>query len=186
MNRHRICILGLLCAIAFISGCATQTVNMREKARAQEQLGNSLVREGKLQSGLKELLKAEELDPESPSIQNALGYAYQRLREFNEALVHYKKALRLKEDFPEVENNLGTVYASLGKWDKAITYFQKAARNPTYRTRHFAYENLGSAYHHRGEYEKAIESYKKALRADPKGRYGREAKRLLKKIRESE
>lgn len=148
-------------------GCATGMTSTKKKAEVKERLGNSLVQEGKFQEGLKELLQAAELDPESAAIQNALGLAYQGLREFDKAISHYEKALELKRDFPEAQNNLGTVYASLGKWDTAILFFEKAADNVMYRTRYFAYHNLGSAYHRKGAYRKAIESYKRALEYFP-------------------
>jgi len=156
-----------LCCSVLLFGCATSTTADKKTALAKEQLGNSLVREGDYQGGLKQLLEAAELDPESAGIQNAIGYTYQGLRDFDKAALHYKKALDLKPDYPEAQNNLGTVYGVQGRWDEAIALFQKAAENVFYRTRHFAYDNLGSVYRTRGDYRKAVENYKKAVELYP-------------------
>ena len=119
-------VLIVICSI-FIFGCAANMTANKKTAQAREQLGNSLVREGDYQGGLKELLEAGRLDPESASIQNAIGYTYQGLRDFDKAIRHYKKALELKPGYPEAENNLGTVYGQQGRWEEAIPLFQKAA-----------------------------------------------------------
>ena len=121
------------------------------------------VREGDYQGALKELLQADELDPENADIQNALGYTYQSLRLLDKAVIHFKKALELRADFPEAQNNLGTVYLMLKKWDMAAELFGKAAENILYRDRHSAYNNLGMVYHNKGQYRKAIQNYRKAV-----------------------
>lgn len=144
-------------------GCATtQTVDIKKKADAKYQLGNSLLYEKNYQGAVSELREAAELDPENPNIQNGLGLAYQGLRLPEQAIPHYQKALQLRPNSPEFENNLGTAYAATRQWDLAIPYFQKAADNYLYRTRYVAYDNLGSAYHHKADYRRAIENFKKA------------------------
>ncbi|MBU2499093.1 MAG: tetratricopeptide repeat protein [Proteobacteria bacterium] len=167
MKRNPAGLLLVLSCSIFIFGCAANMTANKKTAQAREQLGNSLVREGDYQGGLKELLEAARLDPESESIQNAIGYTYQGLRDFDKAIQHYKKALELKSDYPEAQNNLGTVYGQLGRWEEAIALFQKAADNDFYRTRHFAYDNLGSIYRTRGDYRLAIKNYKKAVVFSP-------------------
>jgi Tfp pilus assembly protein PilF len=168
MMRHiKTGLLFSLSLLVVVGGCATTRSSTTKEVEAREQLGNSLLREGKYQDALQELLEAAKMDPDSASIQNALGLTYQSLREYDQAITHYKKALQLKPNSSEIENNLGTVYALLQQWDMAIVYFQKAADDVLYRTRHFAFLNLGAAYHRKGEYRKAIESYKRALEFFP-------------------
>ena len=167
MKRRTGNILIVLCCALLLSGCATGMTKEKKTSLAKEQLGNSLVREGDYQGGLKELLDAAELDPQSESIQNAIGYTYQGLRDFDNAITHYKRALQLKPDFPDAQNNLGTVYGHQRRWEEAIPLFEKAGQNIFYRFRHFAYENLGSVYSARGDYRKAIENYRKAVEFSP-------------------
>jgi Tfp pilus assembly protein PilF len=168
MRQIKTALLFSLALLVLIGGCVTTTRSSTKKeVEAREQLGNSLLREGKYQDALEALLEAAKLDPDSASIQNALGLTYQSLKEYDQAILHYKRALQLKPNSPEIQNNLGTVYALLRQWDMAIVYFQKAADDVLYRTRHFAFLNLGAAYHRKGEYRKAIESYKRALEFFP-------------------
>jgi len=139
-----------------------------KKAKAKENLGISLIRDGDYQGALKELIQAAELDPENADIQNALGTAFRYLGLQDKAIIHLKKALELKPEFPEAQVNLGTVYADLKKWDLAAELFEKAAGNILYRARHFAFFNLGRIFQINREYKKAIDNYKKAVNFSPR------------------
>ena len=85
-------LLIILCLSVFCSGCATNMADAKKRAVAKEQFGNSLLREGKYQEALKELMEAAELDPENAGVQNAIGYAYRGLGQYRKAIDHYKKA----------------------------------------------------------------------------------------------
>lgn len=166
-----------VCLFAWVSftGCAQHTASQnlpssRERAKAKETLGISLIQEGNLQGGLKELIQAGELDPSDAGIQNSIGGAYRSAREFEKAVIHYQRALALKPDFPEARNNLGTVYASMGRWEQAIPLFEKAANDFKYDNRHVAYENLGTVYFFQKKYDIAIGYYQRSLGLEP--RYG--------------
>ncbi len=164
MRRNPWPYLMFLLFSGLLLGCATtQAVDVKKKADAKHQLGNSMLYDKNYQGAVTELREAAELDPENPNIQNSLGLAYQGLRLPDRAIPHYQKAIQLKPNSPEFENNLGTAYAAAKQWDLAIQCFQKAADNYLYRTRHVAYDNLGSAYHNKGDYRRAIENYKKAV-----------------------
>jgi len=151
--------------LSLTSSCATIDSGARlKRARAKEALGNSLILEGRLEAGLKELLEAATLDPTNPHIQNSIGLAYRDLGKYQEAIIHFKKALELKPNFPETDNNLGTVYLLLKDWEKAIECFRRAAENIYYPTPYIAYTNLGTVYHVKGDFQKAIRYYQKAIR----------------------
>jgi len=158
----------LLCLLAgaLTFGCATDEASRtstKKMAQAHERLGTSFLSEGDYQAALRELLKAEELKPDSAEVQNSIGLSYMGLKEHNSAVLHFKKALQLKADYPEAQNNLGTAYVYMQQWDAAIRYFEAAANNLLYRTRHLAYANIGAVYHNKGEYRKAIDFYNKAI-----------------------
>jgi Tfp pilus assembly protein PilF len=139
----------------------------KERARAMEDMGISLVRQGNLRGGLQHLLKAVALDPKNADLHHSLALVYRDLGEYQLSLKQFKKCLALNPEFPEAQNNLGILYVRLEEWDAAISWFQKAADNILYTTPHFAYHNIGSVYFHKGEYLKAIENYHRALRSFP-------------------
>ncbi len=155
----------LLSLLALVIGCATADV--RRKVEAKEQLGNSLLQDGRYQDALRELLEAAELEPNSPTILFSIGNAYQGIREHEKAISYYKGAIQLRPKYPDAWNNLGVSYGATGRFDLAVEAFRKAAEDPLYRTRFLAYENMGAASHNKGDYKTAIEYYMKAVAFAP-------------------
>ena len=157
MKRTGTTFLLLLAFFFFLGGCATtDPAVVKRKAEAQEQLGNSLLRDGRYRDALKELLEASKLEPDSPYIHFSIGTAYQGVREYEKSIMPLKKAVQLKPDYSDAWNNLGFSYAALRKYDMTIDCFKKAENDILYRTRHITYENMGAAYHSKGDYKKAI------------------------------
>ncbi|MBW1721298.1 MAG: tetratricopeptide repeat protein [Deltaproteobacteria bacterium] len=164
-----------LLLVAVLMGCAPTgktvpgkpKVTPKSRAEAKEKLGLSMIEEGNLQMGLKELLEARDLDPGNPDIHLGIGIAYRKLGEYAKAVTYFQRALALKPDFPDANNNLGMVYALMGRWEKAIDLFEKAISNYKYERRHTAFENLGTVYFYRGDYRQAVVNYQKALRLEP-------------------
>ncbi|HEX4947562.1 MAG TPA: protein kinase, partial [Blastocatellia bacterium] len=68
-------------------------------ALAHQHLGNSLVRQGRLDEGIAELLKARELDPLASSIVRALAYPYYLKRDHARALALLRQANQLGPPF---------------------------------------------------------------------------------------
>ena len=169
MSRTMITIISVLIMFSILfTGCAeNKVVAGKEKARAMENMGITLARQGKLRAGLEQLLKAAELDPENPDLHHGIALVYRDLGEYQLSLQHFKKALALKPQFSEAQNNLGTLYLLMRKWDLAIECFQTAVKNIIYKTPEIAYNNMGYAYYNKGEYEKAINHYNMALRSSP-------------------
>ena len=143
--------------------CAGNRTGELKHAEALENLGNALVAEGKVRQGYAELLKAYQLNPKNPELNQELGLVCRNLGKYDLALQYFNKALKLKADFPEAWNNMGTVYLLMKEWDKAIFCFKEAANNMLYKTPQYAYNNMGTAYFKKGEYQKAIESYQLAI-----------------------
>jgi tetratricopeptide (TPR) repeat protein len=157
----------ILLSFVFTDCSGSRVAAEREKARAMEDLGISLVRKGNLRGGLVHLREAVALDPKNADLHHSLALVYRDLGEYQLSLNHFNKCLELKPDFPEAQNNLGILYVRLREWGTAITWFQKAADNILYKTPHFAYHNIGSVYFHKGEYQKAIENYQLAIQSFP-------------------
>ena len=149
------------------AGSSVTTTDAKSNARALEDMGISLVRQGNLRGGLEQLLKAVKLDPKNPDLNHELAIVYRDLKEYDLSLSYFKRTLSLRPKFPEAQNNLGTLYLLMKQWDLAIKSFQAAINNILYQTPEIAYNNMGLAYYNKGLYEKAIESYQKALDTSP-------------------
>jgi len=150
-----------------LAGCASDKALKKRQAKAKQDLGKTLLAQGDFPSGLSELLKAVELDPENPEIHNELALAYRGMGMYTQAIEHFTRATILRPDFSEAYNNLGTVYLILEQWDLAAKYFKNALDNKLYKTPHFAYNNLGYAYYKKGDPGVAIENYLKAIQLQP-------------------
>ena len=171
MSMRTITIIGIfILSPILLLGCAGSSLTSTDEklnARAQEDMGISLVRQGNLRGGLEHLLKAIELDPKNPDLNHELAIVYRDLKEYDLSLRHFKRALSLRPKFPEAQNNLGTLYLLMKQWDLAIESFQAAINNILYQTPEVAYNNMGLAYYNKGLYENAIQSYQMALVASP-------------------
>lgn len=159
----------VLIGLFLFAGCAVNRTNgvEKEKAKALENMGTSLVLQGQYRAALEPFLKALEIDPENPEIHNNLALVYQELEKYDLSLKHFQRALHLDPKFLEAMNNMGVLYVQLGEWDLALHCFKKAAEDIRYKTPQFAYHNIGSVYFHKGQFQKAIEYYQRAIRLAP-------------------
>ena len=81
---------------------------------------------GRFDEALREILRARELDPLSPSVVQALGWCYYQARKFNESVVTYEAML---EAVPEFSYGLATFAWTLrafGRTDEAVVISEKA------------------------------------------------------------
>jgi len=160
--------LSVLCILCVLFGCSTpQATTDDKKAKAFEDLGNVLIRDGKSREGLQNLLEAYKINPDNEDLNHAIALTYRELGQYDFSLKHFEKALVLRPRFPDAQNNLGTLYLMMGQWDAAIQSFQKAVDDLLYRTPHFAYNNMGMAYYLKGDFKNAIVHYQKALQNFP-------------------
>ncbi|MEW5851653.1 MAG: tetratricopeptide repeat protein [Myxococcota bacterium] len=149
----------------------------REKAQYQYDLGVAALREQKYRESLAELLKGEQLNPEDPRIQHALGLTYfVGFGRLDDAEKHLKRAIAL--DTPEnkelpawsisdAQNALGNVYIAKNQCEKAIPLFEKAKSNLLWPTPHLAEQGLGWCLHKTGKTEQGIVHLKTAVNMHP-------------------
>jgi len=129
LRQFRLCVILLL---IFTVACAsTQDPQRKKKAEAARNLGEAYLREQNFNMALKELLKAESLNPNDPYLQNSIGLAYYGKHKHDKAIRHYKKALDLKSDYAPAMNNMGNSYMAQKRWESAIEYFEKATHTYT-------------------------------------------------------
>jgi tetratricopeptide (TPR) repeat protein len=133
--------------------------------RAQNNLGNELVSQGRVEDGIPHLVEAIRLDPNYSLAHYNLGTALTLLGKFSDAVVEFQEALRIDSTFSQAHYNLGNALSRLNKPEEAIRHFAEAARlEPTFALAHF---NQANTLAHTGRVEEAIVHYREALRLEP-------------------
>ncbi len=163
MKRALIGIVQVMTAIALITGCASDRAARQREGAALRNIGEAYMIEDQYTSALKELLKADELTPDDPFLQNDLGLVYLKKERPQLALARFRKAIELKPDYADAMNNLAAVYLNLKQWDKAIEYLNMATNDLLYTAPQNAYVNLGYAYQQKKEFEKSEKYYRQAI-----------------------
>jgi tetratricopeptide (TPR) repeat protein len=129
-------------------------------------LGVTLMRQGKDQEAAVHFLKALEINPKYADAHYNLGAMLARQGKNQEATAHFLEVLRIKPSRAEAHNNLGVILAKQGRTQEAMAHFTQALRtNPNYAE---AYLNLGIALVNQGRNQEAILYFQEALRMNPK------------------
>jgi len=89
-------------------------------------LGNELVRRGRLEEGIQHYCEALRIKPRSFETHNSLGLALAQQGRLDEAIHEYEQALRLQPDSVRVYSNLGLAFAQQGTLDAAIASLNRA------------------------------------------------------------
>jgi type IV pilus assembly protein PilF len=169
MSRNHLGWTVFVMIVFCVVSCATTNIKaQKQREEVLRDLGEAYYKQGDYTLALKEFLKAEELYPDDPFLQNDLGLTYKAKKRLDLAAKHFKKALDIKPDYAPAKNNLGTVYLDKKEWDTAIKYFKEVSENMLYATPHIALANLGWAYHNKKEFTLSETYYLKALDLDPK------------------
>ncbi|MBN2124386.1 MAG: tetratricopeptide repeat protein [Deltaproteobacteria bacterium] len=132
---------------------------------AHFQLGNELIRRGRIEEADGHFLKALEIKPDhEPSHQN-LAAILARQGRIEEALAHYDLAIRIDPGHARNYYDMGNVYANQGTLDRAISAYQDALRRDPDdgRTRN----NLGYVLMRQERFEEAEVQFREALRINP-------------------
>jgi type IV pilus assembly protein PilF len=139
----------------------------RNKAEATRNVGEAYLAGGNLTAALRELKKAEGMDPDDHITQFDIGLVYLYRDRYDSAIQHFQKAIQLKPDFASAINSLGNAYLAKGEWDKAIEAYQRIIEDVFYGTPHFALSNMGLAYYHKKDYAEAEKHFQEALKMNP-------------------
>lgn len=171
MIRRHLAFGALIMILAFgFTACAGSggytDPRTRKEADAIRDLGKEYFNFGRYSNALRELLKAEKMNPGDYLIHNYLGLTYQKKKRYDDAVRHFKRAIKLNPDYGPAANNLGSVYLEMEDWDAAIatiTPLVEESRYEIYLTPHLAQLNLGSAYFQKKEYGRAETYFREAL-----------------------
>lgn len=162
------------CALLALAslGCATaasqaeREQNVR-RARSHFDLAADHVAHGRLEMGLRELLKAEKLDPENARVQHGLGIAYLQRGKVEEAEVHLKRAIELRPDYQEARFNLSTLYLNLGRYDECIQHSKILTDDATFVSTWRSLTNWGWALYRKGDEQEARRKLERARELNP-------------------
>lgn len=119
-------------------------------------LGNKLVRAGRLDEAVVAYRQAIGLKPDYFKAHLKLGLALDEHGQFDEAIVAFLRAVELKPDDPDAHHSLGISLGHTGRVDEAVAAYRKAiALKPDYAECHC---NLGIALQHQGKIAEALKS----------------------------
>lgn len=157
-----------ICFFLFLTSCRTSFVNQdkAETAQLHMQIGISHIQKENYPLALRELLIAQDYNPNDPAIQANLGHVYFQRDRFDLAEQHYKRAISLAPTFTDAKNNLARVYIETSQNKLAEKYLQEVLSDLTYIDFPRAYANYGVLEFNRKNYPKAISYLKKSLEKD--------------------
>lgn len=133
--------------------------------QAYNDLGLTLIHEGKFDEALIYLNKAIEINPRYIVPYNNIGLAYLNKGDTPRAIEFFTKAIRYKPDYAEAYNNLGLAYARRGDDRTAQRHYERAISvDPHYVE---AYNNLGIIYLNERRLDAAQDLFDKAIHEKP-------------------
>jgi type IV pilus assembly protein PilF len=153
-----------------LAGCAGPSEAQRKEASARMQIGVTFLQQQRLPDAMRQLARAEELDPANPEIDLSLGGAYlQRHLQGGEksdlllAERYLRAAIRKKKNYAEAHNYLGVVLGLQGKGDDAIEQYRIAGENVYYSTPERAYFNMGNEFRRQRKPELAEKAFRRSI-----------------------
>jgi superkiller protein 3 len=168
-------LLFILCTLSILVQGATESEAASNEAVERNNLGASLLEQGKVDEAIAEFRKAVERNPKYVAAQLNLGYAYDRRGQTEEAMAQYQKVIALEPGNFFAHNNLGVLYDKKGLYEEAAASFGRAVEiDPSNDT---ASENLERAKRNKGVVKEREDRFAEARRAveanpnDPRAAY---------------
>lgn len=155
-----------LCTTSLL-GCASWWHQDKNKAELYLRLGVSQIESGNYPYALRDLLKADELDPNNPVIHNNLGLVYFFRERLDLAEKHLRKAVSIDGKYTEARNNLSRILIEEGKFTDAEKELQVVLNDLTYPNPERAYINLGLVKFNKKEYAPARSAFSKVIESSP-------------------
>ena len=178
--RHGI-LIGLALVVVLLLGATTirrnedyrsdvaiwiDTVSKRPwNARAQNNLGNALLKRGRTEEAATHFAEAVRLHPGFPVARRNLGLVLLHLGRNKEAIAQSSEAIRLDPGSWDAHHELGVVLYREGQTDDAIQQYTEALRlRPAFPEAH---HSLGLALNKQGKTEPAMAEFAEAVRLKP-------------------
>ena len=161
-------LLFVLCTMSVLVPAAAELEAASDEAVQRNNLGASLLQQGKVDEAVAEFQKALALDPKYTAAHLNLGYAYDRKGQIDEAMAQYQKVIALEPGNVFAHNNLGVLYDKKGLYAEAIKEFEQVLQvDPSNAT---ARDNLERAKSSKGiaqEREERFAQARKEVEARP-------------------
>jgi tetratricopeptide (TPR) repeat protein len=133
--------------------------------RANNNLGNALLKAGDVREAIAHYQAAVRLRPNYAEAHYNLGNGLQRTGRTREAIAHYEQALQANPNMPDAQTALGIALEEAGRGDEAVAHYEQALRlDPNYADAH---NDLGLALSKAGRLPEAIAQYEQALQINP-------------------
>lgn len=132
-------------------------------AKAHLSLGTSYYHQQLFPEALREILKAQKLEPRNPITLNALGLAYHARGRSDLGIKAIKEALDYNPDYTEARNNLVRVYIDSKKFKAAEAELIIVKKDLTYGALDKVFLNEGLLYYDQNKYSLALEPFSKAI-----------------------
>lgn len=145
----------IMVGAVLLTSCTTAKKNESERAKLHMQIGTGYLAQGQYPLAMTELLKAEALDPNDPSILNNLGLAFYVRGRLKQAEAKFRKAIESDSKFSDAKNNLARVLIDQGESKSALGILQQVEGDLTYQYPEKTFTHLGMAYFELGQYQKA-------------------------------
>jgi Tfp pilus assembly protein PilF len=151
-----LCVFGLL----FGAGCANSTRRAEEALRLKQanshfNLGLDHISNNRVALGLRELLRAESFDPQSPRIQQGLADTYLMRSKPVKAEQHYLRSLEIEPTYHEARLNLSALYYQLDRYEESLTHTSILVDDATFPHPWRALAKKGLAEYRLGQLEEA-------------------------------
>jgi tetratricopeptide (TPR) repeat protein len=155
------------------AGCFRTGLAIRpDSIAALNNLGLTLVDQGKLDDAVAVLRRAVDLYPKDSNFHYNVGVALAAQNNLDEAIAEFRRALALDSKDARARNNLCTAYNNRGNalatrndLDKAIADYRQALDiDPDFAV---AYYNLGNALNKQNKPVEAAKAFKKAVKIQP-------------------
>jgi protein O-mannosyl-transferase len=132
---------------------------------AQNNLGNDLLRQKRLDEATGHFREALKIYADYPEANNNLGYVLATKGNWTEAIAFYQAALRSRPNYAKAHNNLAIALAEVGKTDEALQHFRQALQiNENYAEAHY---NLALLLLQLGRRDEAVTHLSESLRIKP-------------------
>ena len=161
------CLLMMVGIISMYSCSSKKNAVISKKAGLFYGEGTANLINKKYTEALKNLLNANELEPNNSEIINNLGMAYYFKGQRDLAIQHLNRAIELNKKNADARSNLATIYYHEGNIKKAEKFYKEVTTDLTYEKLAITYYNLGVLELDKKKNSLAAENYfKKSLEED--------------------
>ena len=96
--------------------------------QAHEWYSSLLIGTGRFEEGLREIIRAEELDPLALRGMTLTAWSYYQVRRFEDAIAKAQRLIELDRHYPQGQLQLGNALLEVGEAEKALTALREAVR----------------------------------------------------------